>query len=557
MQWPRLSPAVAARFHALAEIAASPDLRSLQTSWTLFYIGEWAHVVALAVFAYDAGGVTEVGIVGFVRMVPAAIAVPFASMLVDRYPRQLVLVVMHAVRAVSLGLAAVLIASDGSAVAVYVAAALAALVSPVFRPAQWALLPALARTPRELVAGNVSCSLLEGIATFAGPAAAGVLIAVSGTSVVFLVAAVCSILAALAAAGIRLGATKQEPVAAPSVTEELLMGVRLIAAEPSQRLLMGLFGSQLLVRGFLNVLIVVASIELLDSGDSGVGFLNAALGVGGLIGAALAISLVDRDRLGPFVGLGLVLWGLPIAGIGVVPELVAALLALVLVGIGNSVLDVAGLSLVQRATPGHVLGRVFGVIEAMAVLFVAAGAILTPLLVELLGVQGALVAVGVYLPFLALLSRRPLDRIDDAMPALHANEIALLRTIAIFAPLDGATLQQLASHLKPLSLLAGAEVIREGDPGDLFYVVSKGRLRVISAGQRTATLDAGDYFGEIALLRNVPRTATVTAESDVELFSLERDIFVSAVSGHPQSAESADAAMNARTLSLRLPTAPL
>lgn len=557
MQRPKLSPLIAARFRALSEIARSPGLRRLQTSWFLFYVGEWAHVVALAVVAYEAGGVTEVGIVGFVRMVPAALAVPFASALVDRYPRQLVLLYMNLLRAASFAIAAVAIAADGTNIVVYVAAAVAALGSTAFRPAQWALLPALARTPRELVAGNVSYSLLEGIATFVGPAVAGVLIAVGDSSVVFLVATLCSLLAALAIGGIA-GVSQMPSVSGPSsVKDELLAGVSMAAGQPEQRLLMSLFGSQLLVRGFLNVLIVVASIELLDSGESGVGFLNSALGVGGLLGALAAISLVDRERLGPSVALGLALWGLPIAAIGVLPEFAAALLALVVVGIGNSVLDVSGLTLLQRATPGQILGRVFGVLEAMAVLFVAVGAILTPLIVELLGTRGALVAVGAILPSLALLSRRPLDRVDDAVPQPREEELSLLRSIAIFAPLDGATLQQLAVRLEKSSALAGTEIIREGDPGDLFYVVGRGRLRVTSNGVRTATLDPGDFFGEIALLRNVPRTATVTAESDVQLYSLERDVFVSAVSGHPQSTETLDAAINARTLSLRLPTAPL
>jgi MFS family permease len=558
MRWPRLSPLLAARFSALAGIAANPDLRRLQTSWALFYVAEWAHVVALAVFAYDAGGVTEVGIVGFVRMVPAAIGVPFASMLVDRYPRRFVLIVMHLVRAASLGVAAAVIAADGPGAAVYLAAAVAALAATVFRPGHWALMPWLARTPRELVAGNVSFSLGEGLATFAGPALAGVLIAVSGTSVVFTVSAICSLLAALAVARIRPeGATIRRAPIGPGVTEELLAGVRLVARDKEQSLLMGLFGSQLLVRGFLNVLIVVASIELLDSGESGVGFLNAALGVGGLIGALAAISLVDRERLGPSVALGLTLWGLPIAGIGAVPNIAAALFALTIVGVGNSVLDVSGITLLQRATPSEVQGRVFGVLEAMAILFVATGALLTPLLVELLGIRGALLGVGAFLPALALAARRPLDRIDAAVPLPREEEMSLLRSVSIFAPLDGATLQQLAARLERVPALAGTEVIREGDPGDRFYVVGQGLMLVTNAGLRTARLEPGDYFGEIALLRNVPRTATVTAETDVVLYSLERDIFVSAVTGHPQSAETVDAAMNARTLSLRLPTAPL
>jgi MFS family permease len=490
-------------------------------------------------------------------MLPAAVAVPFAVVLVDRYQRQAVLFWMHVLRALTLGLAAFLIASEGPALAVYAAAAAAALFGSVFRPAQWALLPPLARTPRELVAGNVSSSLLEGIAVFAGPAVAGILIALSGTSIVFLISALCSLVAGLAVGGITTQ-SQTAPVedVAPHVTDELLAGARLVAKHPQQRMLIGLFAAQTLVRGFLNVLIVVASIELLDSGESGVGFLNAAFGIGGLIGAFAAISLVDRERLGPSVALALVLWGAPISLIGILPEIGAALLALAVVGAGNAVLDISGVTLLQRATPEHVQGRVFGVLETLAMLFVAVGALLSPLLVEVLGVRGALVATGALLPALALTFRRPLDHVDATI-TLPLEEMALLRSIPVFAPLDGGTLQQLAMHLERVPALAGAEVIRQGDHGDRFYVIARGTMRVSTDGRVTARLRPGNFFGEIALLRDVPRTATVTAETDALLYALERDIFISAVSGHPQSAETVDAAIASRTIALRVPTAPL
>lgn len=556
MTRPTLSPLIAARFQALADIAANPDLRRLQTSWGLFHIAEWAHTVALAVFAYEDGGATAVGIVGLVRLLPAALIAPFASILVDRYERRAVLFYLHLLRGLSLGLGALAISLAGPPSLAYAASAVAALGATAFRPTNCALLPTLARNPRELIAGNVALSLLEGLATFVGPALAGILIAVSGTSVVFAISAAASLLGMLSVIriGRRHGGHRAGRLAA--VTDELFAGVRLIAAQPSLRLMMTLFGAQLLVRGFLNVLIVVASIELLDSGDSGVGFLNSALGLGGLLGALAAVTLLDRRRLAPAVALGLFLWGAPIAGIGLVPEFAAALLALGIVGLGNSVLDVAGFTLLQRTTPDQLLGRVFGVLETMAMLFVAVGAALSPLLIELAGVRAALLTVGAILPLLTLVFRVPLYRVDDSATQ-PLEEMAFLRSIPIFAPLDSGTLQQLASRLERSNEPAGRDVIRQGDAGDRFYAVVSGTLSVVRDGEVTATLGPGDFFGEIALLRDLPRTATVRTATDSQLYSLERDTFVAAVSGHPESAETADAAVNARTLALRLPATPL
>jgi MFS family permease len=554
----RVMSLLAVRLESLRSVMRNPSLGKLQLTSGAFYLAEWAHIVALAVYAYEAGGAREVGIVGFIRMMPAAIMVPFAAVLVDRYPRQLVLLAVHGLRALTLGAAGAVIALGGAAAVVYAFAAAAALAATAFRPAQWALIPSLARTPRELVAANVSSSMLEGIATFGGPAVAGILLFFGGSSTVFVVSAGASAAAAILVVGISPGAVERGPstVRREPFLREALGGVQTLADHPGPRLLISLFAAQTLVRGFLNVFIVVAAIELLDMGDSGVGFLNSSLGVGGLLGAILALGLVDRQRLGGSVALSLAFWGLPIAIVGILPEPALALVLLAVVGVANSLLDVSGLTLVQRSLPQAMLGRVFGVLETIAIASIGVGAILTPLLIELVGIRASLIVIGVFLPVLAVLSWRGVRAVDDAVE-LPEREISLLRSLPIFAPLSGATLELLASRLVPVRALPGTELIREGEPGDLFYVLVKGEAIVRRAGVTVAKLGPGDYFGEIALLRNVPRTATVTAASEVDLRTLERDIFVSAVSGDPQSAETAETAMSTRLVALRVPTTPL
>jgi MFS family permease len=528
----------------LGEVFANPDLRRLELAWGGFYIGDWAYVVALAVYAYDSGGVLAVGVVGLVRVLPSAFAVPFASLLADRFPRQRVLMYVHAARAVALAAGAVLIALDGPAPAVYATASIAALAATPFRPAHWALLPVLARNPGELVAANVSSSTIESLGALLGPALGGVVLAVGSPSAAFALSAVTFVGSALLLAGTQAGESPR-PLGDESVLRGALAGFRVLAADPQPRLLIGLFIAQATVRGLLNVLVVVTALELLAIGDSGVGFLNAAFGAGGLLGAFGALGLVARKRLAYPFGAALVLWGAPIALIGVWPHEWVALLALALVGLGNSVLDVAGFTLVQRIVDGAVLGRVFGVLETGSYAGVGLGGILTPALVALFDIRGALILTGLILPALALLSWRSFGRINERV-VVPERELELLRGVPIFGPLSPATLERLAMNLVPVRRGAGETVVREGDVGDRFYMVASGELDVEVPGAPGRRLNAGDAFGEIALLRDVPRTATVTARTDVELYILERDVFVSAVTGSPASFEAADELIAAR-----------
>jgi hypothetical protein len=315
------------------------------------------------------------------------------------------------------------------------------------------------------------------------------------------------------------------------------------------RLIVGLYGAQTLVAGALNVLIVIVSLELLDMGEAGIGFLNSAIGVGGLAGGFAAMTLLTRNKLASDFAVGLVLWGLPIALIGVFPEPVVALLLLSAVGVGVTLVDVAGLTLLQRAVPDEVMARVFGVVQSVFVGTLGLGAIMAPVLIELFGIRGALIASGALLPALAVLYWRRLLAIDRE--ALAPSELALLSRLAIFRPLPPATINQLASGLIAVHATVGEQIIREGDSGDRFYVIAKGDVDVASDGRQVATLGKGDYFGEIALLRDIPRTATVTAKTAVDLYALERDEFLSAVTGHPASVEAADAVVAARLAGLR------
>jgi MFS family permease len=534
---------------AFASVFTNPNLRRVELSWAGTVSAYWMFIVTLAFYAYERGGPEAVGLVGLLRVVPSFVAAPFGAMLGDRYPRERVIVGINVARSLTIAAAALVAFSDGPPVIVYVLASLMGLLQSTFRPTQAALLPLLARTPEELTAANLVLTTVESVGLFVGPAVGGLLLAAAGAETVFSVAAGVFLVAALLLAGVRAERSDKPLALRGSFLNEAFAGFRTVVRDGRLRLVIGLYGLQTLAAGALNVLIVVVALEVLDLGKAGIGFLNSAIGVGGLLGGVLAVALVAHPRLASAFGLGLALVGAPIALMAVAENTAAALVLLGLVGLGITIVDVAGLTLLQRAVPDEVLTRVMGVVQSVFVGTLGLGAILAPLLLDLVGNRGALVATGAALPLAAALTW-PMLRAVDGEIALAPRHLDLLRGISIFRPLPGATLEQLARDLRPVQVPAGNEIVRQGEPGDRFYIVSGGEVDVRVDGGPATPLRAGQFFGEIALLRNVPRTATVTARTDADLLALERDQFIDIVTGHPESDAAAQAVVSSRLGSL-------
>jgi hypothetical protein len=364
---------------------------------------------------------------------------------------------------------------------------------------------------------------------------AGVLVALADVGVVFVVGAATLLVGAGLLARVRVeGRVDLVSPQGHQATRMLAAGFRAIARAPRTRLLIGLVVAQTFVRGCLNVLIVIAVFQVLDGGGAEVGYLTAAIGVGGLLGGLGAMALEGR-RLAFVFGLALVFWGAPLVLLAPKPGFVAAVVLLAVVGAANSVEDVAVFTLLQRLVPDDVLTRVLGVVWGLAMGAVALGSIAAPLLVKALGARAAFAAVGAILPLLAMLTYRRLVEIDRAVAP--AAEVDLVKGVPMFAPLSIAAKERVAASLIPVAVAAGDTVIRSGEVGDRFYVVGSGALDIDAPGRRL-TAGAGDYFGEIALLRDIPRTATVTASADSVVYALEREDFLAVVTGH----SAADAA---------------
>jgi MFS family permease len=547
----RLRAQVAESLWAFAAVFTNRDLRRVELAFAGSELGKWLYIIALAVFAYEEGGAAAVGLVALIRTVPAAIGAPFTSLLGDRYERGRVMFVATLVRVLTMLAAAAVAYFDASAVLVYLLVGVVTLASTAFRPAQAAALPGLARTPDELTAANLASSTIATLASFIGPAAGGLLLAVTSVEVVFLLTAAVFLWGALLVLPVRAPAPSERSPATPrTIAHEAGAGFAAMASDRDLRLLMGLYCAQALVGGAFNVLVVVSAIELLDLGEAGVGWLNAAFGVGGVVGAVVALALIGRRRLASDFMFGIVLWGVPLALIGVWPEPAVAVLLLGLVGVGETLVEVAGPTLLQRSVPDRVLARVFGALEALIITTIGIGGLLAPLLIEALGIRGAFLASGTLLPVLAAVFWRRLTSLDRAHPPA-AREVALLRGVPMFAPLPDTTLEQLASKLVRMRVPAGGEIFAQGDLGDRFYVVADGEVEVSIDGRPASVLGPGGFFGEIALVRDVPRTASVRAKSDVELYSLERDDFIAAVTGHTPSAAAADAVIATRLGRLR------
>lgn len=504
----------------------------------LFAVVEYGAWFAVLLYAYTAGGVALAGIVGVVQLVPAAVLSPLLGSLGDRLPRGAALSGAYAAEAVFFAATAVLLAVDAPVPAVVAASALGTLTVSVARPIHFASLPQLARTPGSLVRANSACSALDGVGIFVGPVVAGVLTEVSGPALALGISAVAMLTASLLT--VRLGL----PVAAGEDDEgglrSALGGLRAVAQDPPVLVLLLLVGVGFLVMGALEILSVAFADEVLSAGDGAAGLLVGATGIGGLVGAGLATGLAFRARLAPAVVLGLLATAAPLALMGQMSVLVPAVVLLAVCGIGEAVTVVAGRTLLQRVTDDEVLARVFAVQEAVMLIGLALGAAIAPVLVTSLGAAGGFVPLALGLAVAAVGSWGLLRKLDGRAH-FRPDVLAVLRRVPFLAAMSPPDLERLVQGAERVDLPAGTVVIQQGDRGDAFYVVDTGSLTVdVDGVRRGTTLEQGDGFGEIALLQDVPRTATITAVDEVGLLRIERDDFLAAITGSPDGRLIAD-----------------
>ena len=533
----------ARRLRTFRSLAGNRALVRVVVAYGLFIITEYSVWLAMLVYAYRHGGATVAGLVAIAQLVPAAVLAPFAAAVADRSSPVVLLAGGYLGQAVAMaGTAAAVIA--GVPLAAYAAAVVASALVTTTRPAQATLIPSVAVTPDQLTAANVTVGWIEAVSIAASGLLAGVLIAAGGVAAVFAVCAGLGGAATVLVARLRVPPLARSPERAPAVVADLRDSLRLTIRRPRLRLMVGLLTADAVVLGALDLLIVILAITVLGRPQAWVGYLNFACGVGAVLAATVSVTLVGR-RLGvPILGSAFILSG-ALAALAFGLGLGGTVALLTVIGASHALLAIASRTLLQRSVPAHMLGRVFGVLEGMVMAGLALGALLVPLLIYLGGSRLALLGVAAVLPLAAVAGGRGLATLDAEAP-VPVVEIALLRSLPLFAELPAPAIEGLAAALVPVEVPAGTVLIRQGDPGDDYYAIAAGELDVEQDGRFLRRCGRGDGVGEIALLREVPRTATVAAHTDATVYRLNREPFLTAVLGHAPTHQQAGHITDAR-----------
>ena len=533
----------------------NPVLRRVGFAYALFGAAEFGVWITLLVFAYGHGGPTASMLMVLVQLIPCIALAPFLGALVDRRRPSRVLCVGYGLQTLSMGAVAVAI-SFGAPLVVFVLAPLTSLSITVTRPSQAALLPAIVWTPDELTAANVMTGWTDAAAALVGPALAGILLAWRGPGLAVAAFAGMTVISTFLVVRVEGPAAAISSDVIPGDAKnggeghdsggDLMTGIgRALASirtgagsnlmvtmrNPQIRVLLALHTFYFVLIGALDVLCVILAVDYLHMGPGGPGFLNAALGGGALLAGFVTAFLVGRRHLANTLTVTLSIAVVALALIGAMPSVAAAILLIVTVGLAGAVFDVTGRTLLQRSAPSDTLAGSFSILEALMDSGLALGAVLVRVAIAIGGVKAALFAPAVVALLLIAGLWRRIQKVD-ASATVPQVEIQLLRAISIFAALPAPSLEGIARDLEALMVPQGTVVIKEGERGDCYYAIAAGELAVSRKSQFLQMMSRGDGFGEIALIRDVPRQATVTAATDASLYTLDRALFVQAVTGH-------------------------
>ena len=511
------------------------DLGLLGAARIALSFSSWSFAIALGVYGFEAHGIAGAGIVALVRLLPGAIASPFSGLLADRHSRRQVLLVSAVAMTAILAGAAIAAGADAPTGVVFVFPALFAVAASGYAPAEAAMFPLLARTPQELSASNVNHAAMENAGFIVAAISTGILLTTTSPGTVFAVAAGVLALAVVLIAFVRRDSRPEyRDEELPRVGHELSLGARALIFHPALRLSSLTLVLLLLYEGFADVILIALALELLHLEEGAVGFLNAAWGIGALVGGAALALMLDRGHLVAAIAGGSLLLGLATVLPGVFPEEATSYLAWFGIGIGFTFVEVAGKTLMYRLASDETMGRVISALEAGRLLAMALGSLGAILLVEWLHPDGALIVLGALMPIFVVVCWARLRSYEVGAPVAE-GPYHLLRENSIFAPLPIATVERLSHDLAPVEFGAGEEVIVQGEHGDRFFVIESGKVEVFENGEFRRHEGPGESFGEIALLHDVPRTATVRTTEPTRLLALEREQFLAAVTGHRRS----------------------
>lgn len=524
------------RFSAFRRVGEDRHLRRALAAFTAFSITEYGTWVTVLVYAYSVGDATTVGAVAVAQLVPAALLAPLLAARLDRIPRGAAATVAYASQALSLAATATAMHFGAAPVVTFAFAVVTNVTVSLGRPAHNSLVPELADDADHLTAANVVTTASENIGVFAGPALAGLVMGLADP------AAALAALVMVMTLGTGLAATiprRAHPAGSHRGRRGRLRLSRYRGALPF--VIVG--GAQNVAIGAIDVLVVLLAVEELGLGDSGAGYLMAALGLGGVAGGLASASMVGRSRLTPSLATGVALRSASLVLIGLLP---AAALFLAGTGIGYSVVDVANRTLLQRTVPIDSLAGAFGLLEAAAMSSLALGSALAPVLAETLGTTESFAAIGVVMPVIVLAVWRPLRKAEERAVVI-GESIAAITGAAMFSGLEPPVQEAMARAGTLEDAGTGTRLVREGESGDRMWVIVEGSVAVSRSGEQIATLGAGEVFGEVAILSDSPRIATVTAVEPTRLLMLDRKGFLSALATDPLTRTAFEEMARART----------
>ncbi len=510
-------------------------------------IGDWLYLVAILILVYQ---VTEdpfiLGLVGAARVLPYLFLSIPAGIVADRFDRRLVLLSTDVARGLLMLVIAAVVFVGGPVWVVIALAIGGTCFATFFGPAIGAYLPNLVEDEEQLGPANSAWSTLDNLAFMVGPAVAGILIAIGGLVVAFLLNAASFAVIAV----VLWGLPRNRPAAdgAP-VDAGAAVAAAPVAPALGRAVLVPIIGLSIIdvvgsvAGGGLSVMTVVIATTDLGGGEEATGFLNAGIGLGGFIGALLAGALVLRPSLVPVLVGGSLVLAVGLAGLGYAPELGVAIVAIAVASIGGLLVEVTSTTIFQRVVPDAVRGRTLGILGTISTVAFAAGSFLLPVASGKVGTGAVLLATAIAVAVAGIVgallaapaARRPAGSTAD----VRVNRLA---DLPLFAGVPAAALEAVAVRLASVRVAAGEVVIRQGDDPDRFYLIEEGSFDVTQLAQPQAaaaaaehlrTMGPGEVFGEIGLLRGVPRTATVTAATDASLLALDGADFLELVNAGP------------------------
>jgi MFS family permease len=532
-------PGAANRFtRVIGVVARNRSLTLLVLAYAVMIVAEFGQWLALIVYAFARGGASAAGLVAILQLVPAMLLAPLISARLSRIGAGRLLVTAYVAATTTLACCGGAILAGAPVAVVYAAAMAFSLSLGVSRPLHHVLMPLVVHHPDELTAANVATSWSEGVGTLVGPALAGLLISVDGAGLACAVLACLCLSAALLARVQPLRASAENPDAEAGVLGDLLAAARVILSRPNTRALIAFPAGVAAIEGAIDLLVVVLAVQILAIGPGAAGYLSAAFGAGGLLGAGTAVLLVGRRLARPLVAAALI-GAVALGALALASTVLVAVALLVIVGATRSVQSVAAQTLLQRSTPLDVVVCAFALIESLRDLGMAFGALVVPLLIGLDGDKLAFVGMACFAPLAVLAAGRRIRRIDEEA-SIPVVEMGVLRNTEIFSALPAASLETLAREASYETFHPGTAIIREGDAGDSYYTITHGSVLVTSGVREISRLNSGQGFGEIALLYSDTRIATVAATTETTLLRLGRDAFLTAMRAHPSVSATAE-----------------